>query len=254
MQLFEFIDKLKLTSYEREIIIYLARIQVAGAKEIYENTAVPKGRIYQVLSELQHKGFITIIPTTPKKYSIKDIKTVLKSYIDTKKTELEEQEQEIDALEFEPIYKESQNEPSVNIMTGREEHLNGIAFIRNGAQEELLQVAPSFIGSMKSKITLKRALNRGVNVQVITLKHNEKNHEMIKTCIENGGEVRELKQAIISMLIRDSKDFLLGVQDKERKEERMTIYSKNKGLLKILKESFQKMWEEAKPVNIAEYQ
>ncbi|MBU0471635.1 MAG: hypothetical protein KKF65_03355, partial [Nanoarchaeota archaeon] len=86
MQLFEFIDKLKLTSYEKEIIIYLARIQTADAKLIYKNTHVPKGRIYQVLSELQHKGFVTTIPTNPKKYEIKDIKAILKLYFDTKKT------------------------------------------------------------------------------------------------------------------------------------------------------------------------
>ncbi|MBU0472333.1 MAG: hypothetical protein KKF65_06915, partial [Nanoarchaeota archaeon] len=156
----------------------------------------------------------------------------------------------IDSLEYELLYNETQNVPSVNIMTGRAEHLNAIALIRNGAKKELLQIAPSFIGNMKSKVTLKRVLDRGVSVKVIISKRTKENYEMIKNCIENKGEVRELDYATISMLIRDSKDFLLGVQDKDNKEERMTLFSKNKGLLIILKEAFYKMWDQAKIITL----
>ena len=81
MDLVQFIDKLDLNCYEKEIILFLASIDNAEAKTIYKNTKVPQGRIYSVLNNLVQKNLIKIIPTSPKKYKIENVKDSLKMYL-----------------------------------------------------------------------------------------------------------------------------------------------------------------------------
>lgn len=251
MELAIFIDSLKLTAYEKEIILFLSTTDSVDAKTIYKNTHVPQGRIYSVLQELSNKGIITIVPLKPKKYQIKNIKQSLKDFIDNKQTELKQKYSQIDELILKPKnIREEQKTPTVSFFSGREEHINEVVKIRNRAKKELLQIGPSFAGNFSSRLSLQKALQRGVSVKLLIYAITKDNILNIKNCIKYGGEVRILKTYdSMPLLIRDSEELLIGVQKYENKEERLIVSSENTALIKALKEYFLTSWNSATKVN-----
>ena len=84
MQLTQFIDELDFNRYEKEVIVFLVSVNNAGADVIYKNTRIPKGRIYSVLNSLIEKGIVKLIPTSPKKYLIENVKESLENYLKKK--------------------------------------------------------------------------------------------------------------------------------------------------------------------------
>jgi sugar-specific transcriptional regulator TrmB len=252
MKLELFIDSLKLTAYEKDIVLFLCSVDDADAKAIYKKTSVPQGRIYGVLNELMHKGLISITPSKPKRYRIEDVKRSLRQYINIKQTELKEKSDAINDIELRSRTALSDKKtPSVSVYTGRDAHLQAIANIRDDAKKELLQVAPVFAGNFASRLSMQRALQRGVRVKILTVKITDKNRENIKNCIKYGGEIRTLENLeYIPLLISDSEEFLLGIQNQENMEERMMLSSRNAALLRLLKEYFFRLWRSAKPARL----
>ncbi|ADC65923.1 transcriptional regulator, TrmB [Ferroglobus placidus DSM 10642] len=68
IELGEVVDKLKslgLTSYEAKALVALLRLNEATAREVSENTGIPRTKVYEVLRRLAEKGFVEIQPGTP---------------------------------------------------------------------------------------------------------------------------------------------------------------------------------------------
>ena len=65
---------------------------------------------------------------------------------------------DVNHLELKPkSFNPDVNAPSVNLLTGRDEHLNAVIAFRNTAKKELLQMAPNFIGSFATTLSLQKA-------------------------------------------------------------------------------------------------
>ncbi|MGV8168726.1 MAG: TrmB family transcriptional regulator, partial [Candidatus Nanoarchaeia archaeon] len=236
MELSVFLDRLKLNRYEKDIILFLSGIDHAGAGEIYKNTKVPKGRIYSVLNDLVQKGFVNVIPTSPKKYRIEDTKASLKKYLEAQIANANKQIHEIDAIDsFSKKFNLDKHAPSVYYFTGREEHLNALLSLRNRAKNRMLQMAPLFIGTYSSNRALYSALERKVKVKIIIKEITKENRNNIRECLKLGAEIRIHKsEKLISCLIKDRDEFILGMDDYRNKEERLSILSRNEGLIDVL--------------------
>jgi|SRR3989344_474779 len=252
MELTQFIDGFDLTSYEKEVILFLASINNANANTIYKNTKVPQGRIYSVLTSLIEKGFVKTIPSHPKRYMIDDIKESLQNYLERKRETIIRDIEKVESLEVKPkLFHLDKNAPSVYTFSGREEHLTALMSLRNQARNGLLQIAPLFDGTFASNRSIYNALKRGVRLKVIVRNITSSNKKNIKECLKLGAAVRCLDSPDLNyFLIRDGEEFILGLEDYKNKEERLSLYSKNKGLLTVLKNYFDKLWKEAKPVKI----
>ena len=250
MELKEYLNDLKLNSYEKEIIFYLASVDSAGAKSIYKNTKVPKGRIYSVLQELSKAGFVAVIPTSPKKYQIKDIKESLRNYLDDKQTQLKDKAQQVDNIQISPkVYIQDTKEPSVQFFTGRDEHIGAVVALRNKAEKELLQMAPRFQGNFASKLSLQKVLQRGVKVKVIVSGVTELNKKSIQNCLKYGGEVKVYEaDSWFAMMIKDSEELLISLQNREKNEERLTTITQSEPLILAMRNLFLQFWKKAKPI------
>ena len=252
MELFQYLDSLRLTLYEKEIIVYLSSVDLATANLICKNAKIPQGRIYSVLNDLQKKGFVFTIPGKPKRYRIKDIKESLEFYLEKKKSELGEKVEQIKSIELKPkSYNIQENEPSVKILGGREEHLNEVIRFRDSAKKELLQTAPSFIGTFATKLSLRKMLEKNIKTKIIIFEINSKNKSNIETGLKYGAEIRVNKSISgFSIMIKDFDEAMFSAHKYENKEERTVICSRNKGLISALENTFLNLWNEAKPVTL----
>ncbi len=250
MELNQFIDNLDFNSYEKEVISFLAIVDNADANTIYKKTKVPQGRIYSVLNSLISKGLVNTIPTSPKKYKINELKESLKTYLESKKTDLNKKIEEIERLELKPkLFELKRNSPSVYTFTGKDEHLNALISLRNRSNKQILQIAPLFEGTFASNLSLYKAIKRGVKARIITKKITQKNKKNIKECLNLGAEIKCLDSPeLVHFLIKDSEEFILGLEDYRNQEERLSIYSKNPGLLFALQNYFENLWSQARKI------
>jgi sugar-specific transcriptional regulator TrmB len=77
-----------LSSYESRAYLSLLNLGIRTAKEISDDSKIPFGRIYDVLSSLEDKRLLDIQETRPKKFIAKEPKIALKNLITTKNEEL----------------------------------------------------------------------------------------------------------------------------------------------------------------------
>lgn len=251
MELIQYLDRLKLTLYEKEAILYLSRVNLADAKAVYKNTKIPQGRIYSVLKELQKKGFVITIPDKPKRYQIKDIKK-LEFYLQKRKATLDEKIEEINSIELKPkSYNVQESEPSVRIFNGREEHLNQVIRFRETTKKEIIQIAPSFIGTFPTRLSLRKVLERKRKIRIIIQEVNSKNKKNIEIGLKYGAEIKVNKEIKgFSIMIKDSDEAIFSAHNYENKEERTSICSRNKGLIIALKKTFFELWKNGIPITL----
>jgi sugar-specific transcriptional regulator TrmB len=78
-----------LSNYESRAYLELLSSGIKTAKEIIEESRIPYGRIYDVLSSLEDKGLIEIQDSRPKKFIAKEPKVALNTLLTMKKTEVQ---------------------------------------------------------------------------------------------------------------------------------------------------------------------
>ena len=244
----DFLNELPLNSYERAVVLALSRVDGMTATKLVKAASVPQGRIYSVLNSLVSKGIAVLVPTRPKQYRIPDVKIALSEYLERTKQELEEKQLALAKLTLSEKTISPQG-PSVAVFTGRDEHLNTLIMLRNSAKKELLQSAPLFIGSFASNKALVNALKRGVKVRVIIREVNKENAKAVKQALLAGAQIRRSKQEdLLSIMIKDNEEVLIGVQDYKRDEERLTILCRNKPLLAAIRDQFENEWKKARKI------
>jgi sugar-specific transcriptional regulator TrmB len=240
-----FLELLPLNSYEKAVVRRLSAVESATATQLVKTAGVPQGRIYSVLNGLITKGIVVLIPTKPKQYRIPDVRAALHEYLEHAKQELEQHQQELKELSLHQRTS-AHNAPSVELFTGREEHLDVLARMRAEARKEILQSAPLFIGSNKSNIATLRAIGRGVKVRVIIKEVNAANAKPVLDALRAGAQVRRSSsEDLLSLIIKDGDEVLLGVQDHKRNEERLTLLTRNKPLAAALRSQFDLEWRRA---------
>ncbi|HWQ65564.1 MAG TPA: helix-turn-helix domain-containing protein [Methanospirillum sp.] len=62
-----------MSEYEAKVYVILSALRVASAREIHDQTKIPRGRIYETLTALAQKGFIVSSGKSPARYSPVDV-------------------------------------------------------------------------------------------------------------------------------------------------------------------------------------
>lgn len=67
------LNTIGMSEYEAKVYAILLALRVASAREIHEQTKIPRGRIYETLTALVRKGFIVSSGKSPVRYSPVDV-------------------------------------------------------------------------------------------------------------------------------------------------------------------------------------
>jgi len=90
-----------MSEYEAKVYVTLSALRVASAREIHEQTKIPRGRIYETLTSLAQKGCIVSSGRSPVRYSPVDVIETFERLKRESVTSLEELYRRLKALETE---------------------------------------------------------------------------------------------------------------------------------------------------------
>jgi sugar-specific transcriptional regulator TrmB len=99
--LLSLLNKIGMSEYEAKVYVSLSALRVASAREIHDQTKIPRGRIYETLTTLKENGFIVASGKSPVRYSPVDVTTKFERLKQESVKSLEGLHQRLKALETE---------------------------------------------------------------------------------------------------------------------------------------------------------
>jgi sugar-specific transcriptional regulator TrmB len=231
--------------YSSQILNILLCGDILNVKEIYTKTKIPKNKIYESLEELQSKGLIGLEEGKPKKYYILNDK-ILDDLIDTREEELKEIRKKITDLKKS---REKLTPSEISIIDGTDDVHKLIEYNNLSIKKEILSCSnlkKMYYGCYR---TLQDAISRGVKVKFIG--SNESTYSVLKAYHDIGVEIRIFKSNTIfpkiGLLDKKYTRVTISNPTKKNSNDSKTIWANSKVLYKIVKNHFDKIWEESIP-------
>jgi len=245
-----FLRKIGLTEYEAKSYLVLLIYGSMAGRRVADKSGVPPTRVFDALKSLANKGFVSIVSEKPMIFQAIEPEIAIKGLVNDKITSLQNIEKTaIESLK--DIKKPSITEivkEKVIVTHGFKNMFKITNDMYEKAKKEVLVFSVGEEIPYSFRITWKKATKRGVKTRFIAQKCNKENIHVLKEFRKLGATIRYYP----------SKDYSIGIQDKERvcitvksplnPKDRMTILFDAKDLANSIGEWFEVIWKKAKPV------
>jgi len=237
--------KLGLTDYEMRV--YLALLQHGGmtANQVSEAASVPYSKIYEVLENLEEKGWISSEGGRPARFYPKNLSAALE--INRMRIEKELRRYEgVLLTEVPPLLRESEEREKhdIWILRGELNILSKLKSLLSNCDMEL-QIASPWINKelvelILPTLTLLKAKNGVAQIML----SNDCSKGLAKKLSEHA-EIRFREQLFGGGVIADSSEAMIILGD--RNQPSLAIWSDHIGLARIAKIYFEHLWKDAEP-------
>ena len=266
-QLMETLRKAGLTSYESEAYFALLSRRELTAEEISEMTSVPITRVYGTLEQLMQKGFARIVQSRPKRFHAippdqarRDYLAHMRENFETNLVSVEEIMRQLQR-EVEPLYVES------HLQVRAEELLEPLNDLRvmekktgeyvQKATEEVLISTALFSWLPKVKTQLRTAISNGAKARILMQAGEGQMKKHLRDLADVGAQIRDTRDPWhpVRGTLVDNRDliFVIWAAEETEKHWNPIVYTphhtKNPGLIRIFRESFDFRWSNAKRTN-----
>jgi HTH-type transcriptional regulator, sugar sensing transcriptional regulator len=237
-----------LTEYEAKAYISLVESGALAASELSKIANIPYSKIYEIIGNLERKGWVESEQGRPSKYYAKAPSTALESSRVRFETSLRSSQD--DAMgELQPLYERKgvQEKPDIWIVRGQDNILDKIKETLTETRRELMvamPVAPEPIVTMAVSVL---ALLRGKGVNVSVMLPETAGRETIKRLRESA-QVRTRESLFGGGIISDDNRIILLLGEDPEKGLTLAISSDHIGLVRFGKSYFEYLWESSKPV------
>jgi sugar-specific transcriptional regulator TrmB len=237
-----------LTEYEVKAYIALVESGPMPASQLSTTAAIPYSKIYEILGNLERKGWVESEQGRPSKYFPKPPSTALES----SKLRMENtlKSSQADAmLELQPLYEKKgvQERPDIWIVRGQNNILDRIKETLGRTRRELLvamPIVPDSVISMAAPLLLLMN-NRGIKVSVMAPSVASKD---LARRLKGLAEIRVREQMFGGGIISDSNEIILLLGEEPEKGLTLAISSDHAGLVKFGKSYFEFLWENSKSI------
>ncbi len=258
-----FLNKLKdlnINSYEAKIWMALLSRGVSSAGELSEISNVPRSRSYDVLENLERKGFIVMKIGKPIKYIALPPKDVLER---VKKNIKEDADREIDVLDrfkSSEVFKELEtlHNKGINIidpldlsgiLKGRSNIYAQLNLLINNAEKEIM-IMTTVEGLKRKKEnfmkSLKRAASRGVKISIIAPSINSE----LAAGFEDISKIRQINSLKARIFITDSRQSVFMLKDDPVDEAfDLGLWINSPFMTSSLKDMFELAWKNSKKLS-----
>ena len=217
----------------------------AQASDVSKDSDVPVSKIYEVLGNLERKGWVESQHSRPTKYFPKSPSTALQALRLRMEAELKANEDHL-LSELMPLYeqKEIQERPDIWIIRGDYNILAKITESIDRCKRELLVVIPSALNSVVDLVipALTNVRSAGVNVRI--LMSGEINERSIAK-INSLADLRLKENMFGGGVIVDANEVILLLGRSSENRESLAIWSDHAGLASFAKNYFEFLWTEA---------
>ena len=237
-----------LTEYEVKAYIALVESSPMPASQLSSTAAIPYSKIYEILGNLERKGWVESEQGRPSKYFPKPPSAALES--SRLRTENTLKSSQTDAMsELQPLYERKgvQERPDIWIVRGQNNILDRIKETLSRTRRELLVAMPIV---PESVITIAAPLlslmtSRGIKVSVMVPEMTDRG--TIKK-LKGLAEIRVREKMFGGGMISDSNEIIILLGEEPEKGLTLAISSAHEGLVKFGKIYFEFLWESSKPV------
>ena len=228
--------QLGLNQYEAKAYYALANFGIHTAGELAERAELPRPRIYDVLTELQGKGFVLIQQGRPVKYAALPIGEAVKTLTKQRQTGLEEELEKIEDIGKKLSLKikaqggqASPIEDAIWTLKGREAIYSKISAMIANAKQHVTIATDEKGWIRKSKVhgkEIEKASKRGAEITVITPASNP------------GMQAIHAQKELPSRMVLADDQALLFLSPKEAKaEEEIALWLNNPQFVQTFKQT-----------------
>src|SRR5712664_1237948 len=236
-----------LTEYEVKAYIALVESGPVPASQLSTTAAIPYSKIYEILGNLERKGWVETEQGRPSKYYPKAPSTALESSRSRLETTLNSSQS--DAMEeLQPLYEKKgvREKPDIWIVRVQNNILDKIRETLGRTRRELfvaMPVAPDAIVSLALPVL---ALMKGKGVNVSVMVPQTTSRETIRK-LKGLAQVRTREQMFGGGIISDDNQIVILLGEDPQKGLTLAISSDHIGLVKFGKSYFEYLWESSKP-------
>jgi HTH-type transcriptional regulator, sugar sensing transcriptional regulator len=237
-----------LTEYEIKAYISLVQSGPLPASQLSTSAGIPYSKIYEILGNLERKGWVETEQGRPTKYFARPPSTAIESSRLRAEDTLKSSQSDA-LLELQPLYekRDVQERPDIWIVRGQNNILDRIKETFGRTKRELLvamPVVPDSVISMASPL-LSLMSSRGIKVSIMVPSLTGK--ETVRR-LKGLAEVRVREQMFGGGMISDSNEIIILLGEEPEKGLTLAISSEHAGLVKFGKIYFEFLWENSKPV------
>src|SRR3989442_2910662 len=236
-----------LTDYEVKAYIALVESGPMPASQLSTTATIPYSKIYEILANLERKGWAETQQGRPSKYYPKPPSAALDS--SRLRTENTLKSSQTDAMsELQPLYERKgvQERPDIWIVRGQNNILDRIKETLGRTRRELLVAMPIVPEAVISIATplLTLMASRGIKVSVMVPTGTSK--EAMRK-LKGLVEIRTREQMFGGGMISDSNEIIILLGEEPQKGLTLAISSEHVGLVKFGKSYFEFLWENSIP-------
>ncbi len=247
------LQDLGLTDYEIKVYLALLDNPASQASDVSRVAEVPVSKIYEVLANLEKKGWVESQQSTrPARYYPKSPSTALQAVRIRQERELKSNEEYL-LQELMPRYskKETQEKPEIWIVRGEYNILAKVQETIDRCKKEILVVVPSALNDVIDLVipALTEVKNSGVSVRMLL--SVQVNKDSLRK-LASLSQVRLKENMFGGGVISDAREIILllgggneGVVDPSGSA--LAIWSDHAGLASFARSYFEFLWTEAIP-------
>ncbi len=237
-----------LTEYEVKAYIALVQSGPMPASQLSTTATIPYSKIYEILGNLERKGWVESEQGRPSKYFPKPPSTALESSRMRMENTLKSSQTDA-LLELQPLYEKKgvQERPDIWIVRGQDNILDRIKETLGRTRRELLVAMPIVPDSVISMAAPLLLLMNGRGIKVSVMIPSGTGKEAVRK-LKELAQVRVREQMFGGGIISDSDEIIILLGEEPEKGLTLAISSHHVGLVKFGKSYFEFLWENSRPI------
>lgn len=242
----DFFKSLGFSEYETKTLISLINLKIATPKEISFDSGVPQNKLYGILKRFEQIGILSAIPSGG--YKVINLKTFINKKIEEKEKRVKELKKNSDIIEK---LGEGEGEFIFSLIKGQKTIMNKLAENNYSVKKEILGVQRNWKVWGTGRKAMEDSIKRGVDVKLIGVINNETKKRPLEWK-KIGCKIRIYNKKFgenpLRFTIFDNKEARITIGKPEIQDPKnyITIWTKSKPLINILRAQFLTMWRNSK--------
>lgn len=245
MNRIDFFKSLNFSDYEAKTLSSLSKLGVASTKEISFDSGVPQNKLYAIFEKFKSEGIIANVPSSSKKFKLINFK----NFIYKKINEKEEETKKLKSIakNFENVSDEK--EFGFVLIKGQKEVMNKLSEKNLEMKKEIFGVQRNWQVWGDGLRKMAKSVKSGVDIRMIGIiddKTKSRASEWKKIGCKVKNYNKKFGEYPLRFTVFDGCEarITLGKPEVSEPKDYITIWTKSKPLINILRKQFLDMWRE----------